>query len=96
MRCPVALALALTCALPCAALDLTVDAVLGWLRPGGSFVFVEALPGDGEGPIVGPAGPLLPRDPESLGGHLAVRGFEPVEVGRTRTAFVYGEAIAPA
>ena len=77
------------------ALDLTVDAVLAWLRPGGSFVFVEALPGDGEGPIVGPAGPLLPRDPESLGGHLAVRGFDPVEVGSTRSSFVYGEAIAP-
>ena len=77
------------------ALDLTVDAVLAWLRPGGSFVFVEALPGDGEGPIVGPAGPLLPRDPESRGGHLAVRGNDPGEVGSTRSAFVYGEAIAP-
>lgn len=77
------------------ALDRVVDTVLGWLRPGGSFVFVEAHPGDGEGPIVGPAGPLLPRDPEVLGGHLAFRGFEPVEVGSTHRAFVYGEAIAP-
>ena len=76
------------------ALDQVVSTVLAWLRPGGSFVFVEALPGAGEGFIVGPAGPLLPRDPESLGGHLAVRGFDTVEVGSTRSAFVYGRALA--
>ena len=77
------------------ALDRAVATITAWLKPGGSFVFVEPLAGDGEGPIVGPAGPLLPRDPESLGGRLAVSGFEAVEVGRTRDAFVFGRAVAP-
>ncbi|MGD8684568.1 MAG: class I SAM-dependent methyltransferase [Chloroflexota bacterium] len=76
-----------------AELDRAVAVARSWLKPGGSFVFVEALPGDGEGPIVGPAGPLLPRDPEWLGGHLVAGGFEQVEVGATRTAFVFGEAV---
>lgn len=74
-------------------LDARVDAVRAWLRPGGSYVFVE--PGDSRPPVPSPAGPLQPRDPESLGGHLVATGFESVELGATRTAFVYGRAVAP-
>ena len=78
-----------------AALDTRLSTVLAWLKPGGSFVFVEALADDLERAIKGPAGPLWPRDPETLGGHLVASGFDPVEVGRTRASFVFGEAFAP-
>jgi hypothetical protein len=77
------------------ALDSRLATVMAWLKPGGSFVFVDARPGDDDRPIDGPAGPLWPRDAEWLGGHLVAGGFDPVEVGSTRDAFVYGEAIAP-
>jgi len=77
-------------------LDQRMSLALSWLKPGGSFVFVEAAPWDGSEPIAGPAGPLQTRDPEALGGHLVASGFGPVEVGRTRAAFVYGEAMVPA
>lgn len=74
------------------ALDARLERVQAWLRPGGSFVFVE--PG-GRRPLAGPAGPLWPREPEDLGGHLVARGFEAVDVAATRTAFVFGQAFAP-
>jgi SAM-dependent methyltransferase len=77
-------------------LDRRVSRVMSWLKPGGSFVFVEALSGAGDGPLMGPSGLLWPRDTETLGGHLVASGFGPVEVGRTRGAFVFGEALAPA
>lgn len=77
------------------ALDSRLATVMAWLKPGGSFVFVEARAADGDGPVDGPAGPLWPRDAEWLGGHLVATGFGPVEVGGTREAFVFGEALAP-
>ena len=77
------------------ALDARLTTVMAWLKPGGSFVFVEALPDDGETALEGPTGPLWPRDPESLGGHLVASGFGPVEVTSTRTSFVFGEAVSP-
>jgi len=75
------------------ALDARLATVMAWLKPGGSFVFVEALPDDGTASIEGPSGPLAPRDPETLGGHVVAHGFAPVEVGRTHSAFVFGEAV---
>jgi SAM-dependent methyltransferase len=78
------------------ALDVRLATVAGWLRPGGTFIFLEARPGAEDGPIVGPGGPLWPRDAEMLGGHLVASGFGPVEVGSTRTAFVFGEAVREA
>ncbi len=78
-----------------AELDRRLDVVMAWLRPGGSFVFVEAAPGAGEGLIRGPSGQLMTRDPESLGGHLVASGFGPVEIGSTHSAFVHGEALTP-
>jgi SAM-dependent methyltransferase len=77
------------------ALDRRLDTVLAWLKPGGSFVFVEAGPTEIDEPVDGPGGPLWARDAEWLGGHLVSSGFGPVEVGGTRAAFVYGEALAP-
>ena len=77
------------------ALDRRLATILAWLKPGGSFVFVEAGPADGDEPIDGPGGPLWARDAEWLGGHLVSSGFGPVVVGGTREAFVYGEALAP-
>lgn len=77
-------------------LDRRLSTVMAWLKPGGSFVFVEAAPGKGEGLISGPPGTLMARDPESLGGHLVASGFGPVGIGSTRTAFVHGEAVTPA
>ena len=76
-------------------LDARITTVMAWLKPGGSFVFVEALPVRGRGAIDGPGGRLWPQDPEALGGHLVASGFEPVEVGQTRSAFVFGEAVSP-
>jgi len=77
-------------------LDERVSVVRRWLKPGGSFVFVDAWAGGREVPITSPVGPLQPRDPEALGGHLVAAGFDPVETGRTRAAFVFGEAILAA
>lgn len=75
------------------ALDVRLATVASWLRPGGSFVFIEAKPGDEDGPLAGPVGALWPRDAEALGGHLVASGFGPVEVGSTRSAFVFGQAV---
>jgi len=77
-------------------LDARLAVVLAWLKPGSSFVFVEALPLHGEGSLDGPAGRLWSRDPETLGGHLVASGFGTVDVVRTRSAFVFGRAVAPA
>ena len=73
-------------------IDARLATVTSWLRPGGSFVFVEA---QGDEVLDGPAGDLRAWDAEALGGHLVAQGFGPVEVAGTRGAFVYGEAIAP-
>lgn len=78
------------------ALDARIATARAWLKPGGSFVFVDVQPNGDRDSVAGPGGRLWPRDAQSLGGHLVASGFEPVEVGATRRAFVYGEAVAPA
>lgn len=75
------------------ALDTSLLRVTDWLKPGGSFVFVEA---QGRATMDGPGGKLRTWDAETLGGHLVAQGFGPVEIGSTQGAFVYGEAITPA
>ena len=75
------------------ALDARLKTVTDWLTPGGTFVFVEAFGGS---VIDGPGGKLRTWDAEALGGHLVAQGFGPVEVGRTQSGFVYGEAFTPA
>lgn len=73
-------------------LDVRLQRITDWLKPGGSYVFVEA---QGGGDIDGPDGKLRTWDAEALGGHLVAQGFGPVEIGLTAGAFVYGEAITP-
>jgi SAM-dependent methyltransferase len=74
------------------ALDARLTRVTDWLKPGGSFVFVEAR---GAAGVDGPGGRLRTWDAEALGGHLVAQGFGPVEVGSTAAAFVFGEALTP-
>jgi hypothetical protein len=74
------------------ALDARLSTISAWLEPGGSFVFVEA---QGSGAIDGPDGAMQAWDAEALGGHLVAQGFDQVEVGSTRGAFVFGEAMTP-
>jgi hypothetical protein len=75
-----------------AALDARLATVTDWLKPGGSFVFIEA---QGRSDIDGPTGRLRRWDPQALGGHLVAQGFGPVEIGSTQGAFVDGEALTP-
>jgi hypothetical protein len=82
-------------ALSDAALDVALERVLGWLKPGGRFVFVEAQASGTRTSVQAPGGRLRAWDAEALGGHLVASDFDTVDVGGTRTAFVYGEAVAP-
>ena len=77
------------------ALDLRLARIMGWLKPGGAFVFVEAQASGRGSSLQGPDGRLRTWDAEALGGHLVAQGFEAVEVGGTHSAFVYGEARSP-
>ncbi len=72
-------------------LDARIAAASAWLKPGGSFVFLEARPGR-SAPLDGPAGPLWPHDPVMLRERLAAAGLSAVEVGQTSRAFVLGRA----
>ncbi|MEX1333733.1 MAG: class I SAM-dependent methyltransferase [Candidatus Limnocylindrales bacterium] len=74
------------------ALDARLSRITDWLKPGGSFVFVEAQGGT---TVDGPGGRMRTFEAEALGGHLVAQGFGPVEIGRTPGAFVYGEALTP-
>ncbi len=81
------------------ALQTRLALLRSWLKPGGAFVFVEAKAGPSAPPVSltplsGPTGPLWPRDPESLSAALLDAGFSSVETGTTRSAFVYGRALA--
>mgnify|MGYP001819262956 CR=1 FL=1 len=75
------------------ALDARLASVTRWLKPGGSFVFVEA---QGRKAIDGPGGTMRAFEAETLGGHLVSQGFGPVEIAATQGAFVFGEALSPA
>ena len=77
------------------ALDVALERTLGWLKPGGRFVFVEAQASGTRTSVQAPGGRLRAWDAEALGGHLVASGFDTVDVGGTRTAFVYGEAVVP-
>ncbi len=78
-----------------AALRTRLAVARSWLKPGGTFIFIEAKAGPTGSSIDGPAGPLWPRDPESLRDAILASGFRSVEIGETRSAFVYGRATAP-
>jgi SAM-dependent methyltransferase len=88
-------------------LDARLTLAMGWLKPGGTFVFIEpsapggnepSAPGGnvplagGDAPLDGPAGPLWPRESKGLRDSLLGVGFASVEIGGTRSAFVLGTA----
>jgi SAM-dependent methyltransferase len=75
-----------------AQLDARVAAARTWLKPGGSFAFIEAQSAQTSGPIDGPAGPLWPRDISTLRERLLAGGWDAVEISRTSSAFVLGRA----
>lgn len=70
--------------------------VRDWLKPGGTFVFIEAQPTSTVGATEGPAGPLWPRDSETLRRALIGGDLQPDVITRTRSAFVMGRATRPA
>ncbi len=77
------------------ALEARLHAARSWLKPGGTFLFVEAQAGD-DPSIDGPAGALWPRDAETLRRAILEAEFASVELGQTHGAFVFGRALAPA
>jgi len=79
-----------------AGLEERFAAARAWLKPGGSFVFVDVRSADGSGPVAGPAGPLWPHDVEALRGAAVRAGFASVEIKETQRAFVLGRALATA
>ena len=73
--------------------------VRDWLKPGGTFVFLEARPEGQPGSpeaVEGPAGLLWPRRPEVLADALHEAGLAPLELAETRSAFVMGQAMTRA
>lgn len=66
-----------------------------WLKPGGTFAFVEAAAGEGSTPIDGPAGPLWPRDADTLREAVTAAGFASLALAPTRSAFLLGRASSP-
>ncbi len=81
---------------PADALGARIAVAMAWLRPGGSFVFVEARPVEGEAATAGPAGHLWAHPAAALGERLAAAGASAVEMAETRSAFVYGRAVRAA
>lgn len=86
----------LTGAANTADLHARIAVVRGWLKPGGTFAFVDAKAHAGEGPLDGPVGPLWPRDAGSLRAALEAADLDVRQLSQTRSAFVMGEAAAPA
>ncbi|CAN5599798.1 hypothetical protein BH23CHL8_BH23CHL8_05180 [soil metagenome] len=68
------------------------DVVRHWLRPGGTFAFVEAQPREGPGLVAGPSGPLRPATAAAIGRVLAEVGLDAIDVSSTSTAFLMGTA----
>ena len=79
-----------------AQLDAHAAAAAAWLKPGGSFVFIEARPDAAGGPLDGPGGRLWPHQPATLRRHLLDAGFDRVEMTETRSAFLLGQAVRSA
>ncbi|MET0771564.1 MAG: methyltransferase domain-containing protein [Candidatus Limnocylindrales bacterium] len=66
-----------------------------WLRPGGRFAFIDALPDPESGAVDGTApGPSVPAVPE-LGEALLRAGFTDTAVTTTQRFFVMGTAVRP-
>ena len=79
-----------------AGVTAALPVVRGWLKPGGSFLFVEAKGGPAARSIAGPGGPLQPLAPDILRTAILQAGFASVELDVTLSAFVFGRAVTPA
>jgi hypothetical protein len=66
-----------------------------WLRPGGRFAFVDALPDPDSGPVDGPVSEGQGRSVPALTDALARSGFVDVEVTTTPRFFVMGTGVGP-
>jgi hypothetical protein len=64
-----------------------------WLRPGGRFVFLDALPDPESGPVDGPALVMATRAPTDLADALRLAGFGDAQVTTTPRFFVMGSAV---
>jgi SAM-dependent methyltransferase len=71
-----------------------LEVIRSWLRPSGAFLFVEAKATPDGVPIASPSGSLWPRDAGSLRRAILDAGFDSAEVQETRSAFVFGRALA--
>jgi SAM-dependent methyltransferase len=76
------------------ALDERLGVIAGWLRPGGTFAFVEAGPGAGVAPLEGPSGPVRPIGAGSLRAHLGRQGLRLSAVAPGGRALLAGAAEA--
>jgi SAM-dependent methyltransferase len=76
------------------ALRARLEVIRSWLRPSGAFLFVEAKMTPDGAPIASPSGTLWPRDAGSLRQAMLDAGFAVAEVRETRSAFVFGRALA--
>ncbi|MFO7532647.1 MAG: class I SAM-dependent methyltransferase [Candidatus Limnocylindrales bacterium] len=78
------------------ALRARLEVIRSWLRPTGAFLLVEARAAPDGVPIASPSGSLWPRDAGALRRAILDAGFASAEVQETRSAFVFGRALAPA
>jgi SAM-dependent methyltransferase len=70
--------------------------VRGWLKPGGSFVFLESQPSSSAESVDGPAGPLWPHRDEELAAAMQEAGLGPPRMRHTHRTFVMGQALVAA
>jgi SAM-dependent methyltransferase len=75
-----------------AVLARRLAAIAGWLRPGGSFAFVEAAVGTEGRTVDGPAGPLRPFDQVELRARLERHGLRLASVPWSGAAIIAGVA----
>jgi SAM-dependent methyltransferase len=89
-------AFALGAAADAASRSRRLEAIAGWLRPGGSFVLVEAGPGSGSAGAgtAGPDGPLRTTDEADLRAILDRHGFALTAVAPAGRALIAGRAEA--
>jgi SAM-dependent methyltransferase len=77
-------------------LDRRLDAIRRWLRPGGTFAFVETRADDAPDWIAGPAGPVRTFDESELCARLDRHGLRMSAVAPGGRALVAGSAEAAA
>jgi hypothetical protein len=79
-----------------AQLRAQLEVVQSWLKPTGTFAFVEALTNDAEADVApGPGADIRPRTVEALTSALEEAGFDKIDVNETPSAFVMGRSVSP-